>query len=99
MDYSKIIINKLEKNRGKIYSYVILLVIIYGLIFLLVSIPSLIKEKYFSHETRVKIIIKSIDYIKKIYIESTPNEKSEIEHSLKNLSETINQDNKTECKK
>jgi len=56
------------------------------------------KEKYFSHETKVKILIKSIDYIKKVYIESTPNEKSDIENSLKNPSDTINQ-GKTDCKK
>lgn len=98
MDYSKIIINKLEKNRGKIYFYVSFLVIVYGLIFLLIHVPSLMKEKYFSHETKVKILIKSIDYIKKVYIESTPNEKSDIENSLKNLSDTINQ-GKTDCKK
>lgn len=76
-----------------------MLVLAYGLIFLLAHVPNLIEKKYFNHEARVKILIKSIDYINQVYIESTPREQKDLENSLRKLSATLNQDKANyECK-
>lgn len=92
--------NKLIKKRKKIYLCIGLLVLSYGLIFLLAHVPNLIQKKYLNHEARVKILIKSIDYINKVYIESTPSEQKDLGESLRKLSATLNQDKiNFECKK
>lgn len=74
--------------------------VVYGLVFVIAHIPNLIKKKYFNHEAKVKILIKSISHINNIYNESTPSEKKEIENSLKNLSISLSQKKQdSECKK
>ena len=90
---------KFLKNRNKIYVWTFLLVVCYGLIFLSAYIPNLIQEKYFNQEIKVKILIKSINSINKIYLQSTPSEKKDIENSLKNLTETLTKESQSQCNK
>lgn len=90
-------INEAVKNRNKIYFYVSLLVVVYGLIFLFAHAPRLIVKKYFSHETNVKILIKSINHINKVYMNATPSEKMEIEEAFKNLNDSLGNKTKDEA--
>jgi hypothetical protein len=82
-------INKHVKKRNKIYFFVSLLVLVYGLFFLIAHAPGLIAKKYFNHETKVKILLKSLNHINKVYINATPSERIEIEEAFKNLNQSL----------
>jgi len=82
-------INKHVKKRNKIYFFVSLLVLVYGLFFLIAHAPGLIAKKYLNHETKVKILIKSLNHINKVYINATPSERMEIEEAFKNLNQSV----------
>jgi len=64
-------------------------VVVYGLVFLIAHIPNLIIKKYFNHETKVKILIKSLNHINKVYKNATPSERMEIEEAFKNLNQSL----------
>jgi hypothetical protein len=87
-------------SRKKIYFYINIIVLTYGLIFIFIHIPSIVQKNYFNHKTQVKLLLKSIEYINKVYSESTPSEKKEIEYSLKKLNGSLFLDSEgSECKK